>query len=152
MNYRIANPYMSPFTQSILTDLMYERKIKKADSNHNFATYCITKSFLEDYGVFIKGNTNLRDLNGNSRDTKAYFIMIDLDFPTENVFLFDELYNWEDCLINIGIGSEEDLDGCYSFDYNTNDKSFTLLFMRHGATVSSKRFDLFEDMINNLKN
>ena len=152
MQYQEANPYMTPFMNYTLTELATSKIGKKKKYGDIYPVYSVFTRFLEAYGIFVFGGTQIHILEGEHTDIQTCYITIDRQFPMENEFLFSQLYGYENAMIDIGIKVINEDAGCqFSFEYNLETKTCKLKRNSYGSVSHVRQFESFTEMMDEIK-
>jgi hypothetical protein len=105
--------------------------------------------YLKLFGVSVFGSTYLYNLDGTKTETQVHCITLPLDFPIQNFQIVEQLYGFDETLINICLSGANEMRG-YGFTFNTEDKSCTLERFTLGSTIGSKKYSSFSEMMNEI--
>lgn len=128
-----------------LTQLMEEDRKSKND----YAKYLMLVDYLSDYGIYIGMSTIVRNLDKSKTNIQVYGCKVDKNIPFENINIIDQMYGYEDLLINIGLDYSE--ERVYAFWYNTTTQACTLERLEYGDIKFTKYYKSFKEMMQDIR-
>lgn len=138
----------SLFNNYHLTELgLYTDGKKKGVAHKSFPVYLMLSNTLAEYGIIVYGRTALMDLDKTPSETLVYNLVIPADLPTENARIIEQMYGYEDALVNVSIRSKTDMQSVFGFLYNTNDKSCILNHHVYGESTEVKKFSSIAELL-----
>lgn len=143
---KIYDKYDNALRDGKLTHLMI---IKKGNRNYtsrqvSYPLYCLLKSFLEDYGIYMGGATEIYDY-----EVRA--VAIDSSFNLENEPVLKEIYAFTNGRVNIPLHTDLNKDCAYAFWYDLKTYACTWIKYEFGDEKECYEFSNLADLLEYLK-
>ena len=132
--------YNSIFRNYNLTELITCKRGKRKSVGDKYSVFILVTEMLKEYGLNSFGNTKIGE------DLELRHFRIDKKFPVENINIIDQMYGYDNIVVDVGLPFENDMQD-YSFGYCTNTKSCLLRKNVWGTVEKNCLFNSFAELM-----